>query len=266
VVSLKLDQELQLTDVFGDFYHEALVHPAMAALGPRGLKVLVIGGGDGGVATVALRYPIKEIVQVEIDQMVIDASKRFLPGMAAGYRDERHTLILGDALRWVSDQVTSAAYALSFDLCVIDTTDSPLKSIWTQKFFQDLKKIMAPHGTVVQNVGSQGDWLRSHKMVHSSVFKSYHIISCNTPDYPSPYFLALMTDTLDPFSVDWSWWSNLSIPTIYYHPTLHAALFALPRETHIFYSDPDMEWNPYDADRVQALSKELKKATASGEL
>ena len=49
--ALFLDDELQVTDIYGDFYHEAMVHLAMAQLGPHGRRVLVLGGTESIVWT-----------------------------------------------------------------------------------------------------------------------------------------------------------------------------------------------------------------------
>jgi len=253
--ALFLDSELQLTSVYGDFYHEGHVHPAMAALGTRGKRVLVIGGGDGGVSTLALKYPIEELIQVEIDEMVTNASKQFMPGFSQGWKDPRATLIIGDAVQWVK----SADAEKKFDLCVIDTTDTPLKSVWSVDFYTNLKKLLNPHGAVLQNVGSMGDWLKEHLDFHKQVFKNVHVVSVNTPEYPSPYLLHFMTDELDPFTVDWKWWSSLEIPTIYYQPSTHAGLFELPLETKRYYTEPGTPWDPYDAARLRKMAKAAKK-------
>ena len=37
--------------------------------------------------------------------------------------------------------------------------------------------------------------------------------------------------------VNWTWWTSLNISTIYYHPGLHDALLAIPRETIDSYVD-----------------------------
>ena len=118
----------------------------------------------------------------------------------------------------------------SFDLCIIDSTDDPLGSPWSMEFFQNLKTLLAPHGAVVQNIGSQMDELRDFRKMHV-VFQRRYIINCNSPDYPSPYFAALLTEELNLHDVDWAWWSSLNISTIYYHPTLHGALLSVPQET-----------------------------------
>merc|ERR1711879_81168 len=109
----------------------------MAALGPRGRRVLVVGAGDGGVARLLLRYPVELVVQVEIDEVVVNASRQFFPHFAESYDDPRHLLVVGDAIQWVRNH-SKDRYKSSrrrgpgagsgrsglFDLCVIDTTDN----------------------------------------------------------------------------------------------------------------------------------------------
>ncbi|CAE7216797.1 speE [Symbiodinium sp. KB8] len=246
--ALFLDEELQLTNVFGDFYHEALVHPAMAALGRRGRRVLVIGAGDGGVATALLRYPqVEKVIQVEIDETVPEVAQEFLPEIAAGYQDPRHELVIMDGVLWV--EANHVEMRGSFDLCIIDSTDDPLGSQWSVKFFQNLQALVGPHGAVVQNIGSQMDELDDFRKLHVG-FQNRYLINCNTPDYPSPYFIAFLTEKLSPHDVNWTWWTSLNISSVYFHPTIHAALLSAPRETIQLYLE-GMGWQPHDASRCR---------------
>merc|ERR1712194_392693 len=68
-----------------------------------------------------------------------------------------------------------------------------------------------------------------------SVWKQVHVLSTHIPEYPSPYFLGLCVDQIDPLAVDWNEWDS-EVETIYYHPSLHQQLFTLPRETEQFFT------------------------------
>eukprot|EP00933_Yihiella_yeosuensis_P076832 TRINITY_DN8679_c0_g2_i2.p1 TRINITY_DN8679_c0_g2~~TRINITY_DN8679_c0_g2_i2.p1 ORF type:complete len:642 (-),score=107.79 TRINITY_DN8679_c0_g2_i2:676-2601(-) len=270
-VMLYLDGELQLTSEFGDFYHEATVHPVMAALGQRGKRVLIIGAGDGGVASVVLQYPgVQEVVQVEIDDRVVANAKKYLPHHARGYSDERHTLIIGNAAKWVGGEQALKKYKGLFDFCIIDTTDDPLNSPFNEDFFKNLRALLAPHGAVAESINSQGFWLEDFREIHADVFDKLHILSCYTPDFPSPYLLTVLTasgaDALDLNSVDWNWWSSLNIPTIYYQPTLHSALLSAPAESQGNYVK-GKEWVVHDARHVKrfyrAKERQKKKKNVS---
>eukprot|EP00933_Yihiella_yeosuensis_P013777 TRINITY_DN1260_c0_g3_i2.p1 TRINITY_DN1260_c0_g3~~TRINITY_DN1260_c0_g3_i2.p1 ORF type:complete len:645 (+),score=77.85 TRINITY_DN1260_c0_g3_i2:109-2043(+) len=246
---LELDEELQLTSEFGDFYHEALVHPIMAALGKRGKRVLIIGAGDGGVASNVLHYPDVEVTQVEIDIGVIEASYKYLP-YAHAFKHPRLKLLIADAVQWVFNMSNSSTDIGTFDLVVMDTTDNPLASPWSLKFFRALKTLLAPHGAIIQNIGSQ-EVVEDFRKLHVQVFPKLNLINCNNPDYPSPYLLAVMTEGLNLETVDWEWWSSLNIPTMYYHPTMHSALLAVPKESQDVYIDGH-EWEAHDLDFIEA--------------
>lgn len=64
---------------------------------PNPKRVCVIGGGDGGVLReIAKHTGVEEIIICELDEMVIDVSKKFLPNMASGFADKRVKVQIGD--------------------------------------------------------------------------------------------------------------------------------------------------------------------------
>ena len=77
-------------------YQEMMAHiPLFAHPNPE--KVLVIGGGDGGILREVAKHPgVKEIYICEIDADVIEYSKKYLPGLAKGYDDPRVTVKVMD--------------------------------------------------------------------------------------------------------------------------------------------------------------------------
>lgn len=93
---LVLDGVIQVTERDEFSYQEMIAHiPLYAHPNPK--KVLVIGGGDGGVLReVAKHDSVEEIVICEIDGEVIDVSKKYLPSLAVGYEDPRVTVKVMD--------------------------------------------------------------------------------------------------------------------------------------------------------------------------
>jgi spermidine synthase len=79
--ALVLDGALQTTEADEFCYHEMLVHPALCAH-PAPRRVLVVGGGDGGALRHVLMHPVELAVHVEIDEMVVQTCRTWLPGMA----------------------------------------------------------------------------------------------------------------------------------------------------------------------------------------
>jgi spermidine synthase len=93
---LVLDGVIQVTERDEFAYQEMMAHiPLFAHPNPE--KVLVIGGGDGGILREVAKHPgVKEIFICELDADVIEYSKKYLPGLAKGYDDPRVTVKVMD--------------------------------------------------------------------------------------------------------------------------------------------------------------------------
>ena len=80
---LVLDGIVQLTQRDNHIYHEMLAHvPLMAHA--RAKRVLIIGGGDGGTLKEILKYPVRQVVMVELDKDIVALSKRYFPEVSNG--------------------------------------------------------------------------------------------------------------------------------------------------------------------------------------
>ncbi|CAB4280822.1 unnamed protein product [Prunus armeniaca] len=91
-----LDGALQLTEKDECAYQEMITHlPLCSIQNPN--KVLLIGGGDGGILREISRHSsVQQIDICEIDTMLIDVYKKYFPGIAIGYEDPRVTLHVKD--------------------------------------------------------------------------------------------------------------------------------------------------------------------------
>ena len=86
---LVIDGALMITERDESNYHETLVHTTLNYL-PDARRVLVIGGGDGGTVTQLLKHPnLREIVWVEIDEVVLRFARQFFPHLAKAQSDPR---------------------------------------------------------------------------------------------------------------------------------------------------------------------------------
>jgi len=116
---LVLDGVVQVTEKDEMAYQEMITHIPMFAH-PNPEYGLIVGGGDGGVIREMLKHPsIKNVTICEIDQMVIDVSKRFLPSVASMWDDARVTLHRGDAAEYIKRPECIG----KFDVIVSDTSD-----------------------------------------------------------------------------------------------------------------------------------------------
>lgn len=140
-------------------YHEMIVHPA-AQLSKKLKNVLVIGGGDGGTIRELFKYnSIESVTMVEIDEAVINASKKFLNTMNIEFGNPKLKLIVGDGIEFVKK-----ANAEVYDLVIVDGSDpiGPAKGLFTKEFYADCARTLTADGLLV----TQGE----SPMFHTSTF------------------------------------------------------------------------------------------------
>ncbi|NDC36977.1 MAG: polyamine aminopropyltransferase [Proteobacteria bacterium] len=142
---LYLNNSLQFSSRDEYRYHEALVHPGLAAL-PSPKRVLILGGGDGMAAREALRYEsVQEVVLVDLDAAMTELFK----GSSLTSELNQHSLtspklqvVNTDAFEWVRNYSGAP-----FDFVVIDFPDPTHYSIgklYTTRFYTALRKSMSP--------------------------------------------------------------------------------------------------------------------------
>jgi spermidine synthase len=141
--ALFLDRLMMTTEKDEFIYHELLTHvPASRIDGPQ--RALIIGGGDGGIARELCKYSsIKEVIVAEIDGMVIDASRKYLPTIACGFDDPRVKIQLGDGAAFVASQPDR-----SFDLVLVDSTEpiGPGITLYKEKFYKECCRVLKDGG------------------------------------------------------------------------------------------------------------------------
>ncbi|MBC7801621.1 MAG: polyamine aminopropyltransferase [Gemmatimonadaceae bacterium] len=148
---LALDGAIQITEADEFVYQEMLAHVPLLAHGAAH-RVLIIGAGDGGVLRRVLQHQTtKQAVMVEIDGEVIRLSKEFLPGIGGdAWTDPRAEVIVGDGIAYAA-----AAASAYFDVIIVDSTDpsGPGEALFTDAFYADCARILAPGGLVVNQCG-----------------------------------------------------------------------------------------------------------------
>lgn len=122
----------------GEFqYHEPMVHPAMCCH-PNPKRVLVIGGGDGGILREVLKYPsVVNVHFAELDETVVRFSAKYLAKINGGaFADPRVTTSFGDGRAFVEE------HPGEFDIVIMDMTDpfGPSRMLYTKEFYQLVKR------------------------------------------------------------------------------------------------------------------------------
>ena len=134
---LLLDGVTQVVTANEWMYHEPMVHPAML-LHPHPEEVVVIGGGDGGMAREVLKHPsVKTLWQVDIDGAVYEFSAKHLPQVSQGSLHHPKTR------RVVQDgRAFLEAHPGAFDVVLMDMTDpfGPAKFLYTLEFFEIVRR------------------------------------------------------------------------------------------------------------------------------
>ncbi|KAH0662142.1 hypothetical protein KY290_028089 [Solanum tuberosum] len=82
-------------------------------------QVLIVGGGMGFTLREVLRYPsVEKVDLVEIDDMVVNASRKYFPDIAKGYEDPRATLYVEDGNAFVKNTAPG-----TYDAIIVDSSD-----------------------------------------------------------------------------------------------------------------------------------------------
>src|SRR4029079_7488090 len=85
---MMLDGVVQLSTKDEFVYHEMMAHVPLFAHG-KAKRVLIVGGGDGGVLREVLKHPeVKAATLCEIDRGVIDLCRLHFPDISAGAYDD----------------------------------------------------------------------------------------------------------------------------------------------------------------------------------
>ncbi len=147
---LILDGVFQLTTRDEFVYHEMMAHVPLSAL-EEPQKVLIIGGGDGGVLREVLQHPsVTQATLVEIDQNVIDTSIAYYPEIGArAFADKRSNVVITDGRKFVAD-----AHA-EYDVVISDSSEpiGPSAVLHTPDFFAACKNALKPGGIFVTQSG-----------------------------------------------------------------------------------------------------------------
>jgi len=149
---LALDGIIQ-TSLADEFvYHDLMTHVPLCGVARPARRVLIVGGGDGGVLREVLRHDeVERVVMVEIDRVVVDLCAKYL-GINGNYDDPRAELVIADAAAWVR---SGAARDLPFDVVIVDSTDpiGPGEILFDDAFHADLVACMADDGVMVRQAG-----------------------------------------------------------------------------------------------------------------
>lgn len=231
---LVLDEAVMFTDKNEFVYHEMLgLVPVFAHKNPE--RILIIGGGDGGVVRECLKNPfVKHIDLVEIDRKVVDVSMEFFPSIACRLKDEKVTVMAEDGIKYLKNVEGDNKY----DVILIDSTDpvGPAEGLFTREFYESGKSALKEGGIFVAQTESP---FFKEKLISdiNKIYRDIYPVTClyyaMIPVYPSGLWSFTAGSKLyDPRTVNSVYdgfdFSSEKMGLKYYSPEVHASSFILP--------------------------------------
>ncbi|EMG46095.1 SPE4 Spermine synthase SPE4 [Candida maltosa Xu316] len=233
---LVLNGIIQCTEKDEFAYQELITHlPIMSHPSPK--KVLVIGGGDCGVIRELIKHvedgTVEEITMVEIDDMVIKLSTKFLPEMAKYHNHPKLNLIIDDGFAFLKNSVEK------YDVIITDSSDpddGPAEEFFQINYFKLLLNALNEKGIVImqssENIWLNLEYLKSLKTKASTVFNNVKYCQCYMPSYTSGQLglIIATTDSSKDFTHPLRSFSREKESKLfkYYNEQVHCMSFVLP--------------------------------------
>ncbi|HUN50002.1 MAG TPA: polyamine aminopropyltransferase [Candidatus Sulfotelmatobacter sp.] len=228
---LVLDGICQTTERDEFIYHEMMVHVPLFAHGAA-RRVLIVGGGDGGILEEVLKHPVERVVLVEIDAEVIAVAREWLAAVCGqAFADPRLALIVGDGARYAAETTER------FDVVIVDSSDpiGPAEVLFAGPFYGACRRCLAPGGIMVNQNGVpflQPEELRNACRQLKPIFphSGFYVVpvptyygGCMALAWAAAHDLASQSPAEIAARA-----ARLALPLRYYNPAVHAAAFALP--------------------------------------
>jgi spermidine synthase len=223
---LFLNGNLQFSSADEYRYHEALVHPPMAAT-PAARRVLILGGGDGLALREVLKYRnVQHVTLVDLDPKMTSLADSFKPlGVLNhhSFKDPRVTVVNADAMIWLEQGRDR------FDTAIIDFPDPSsfaLGKLYTTRFYRLLRTRLAPDAAISVQSGSplyarQSFWC----IVRTMEAAGLHVRPYQTT-VPSFGVWGFALARMQPFDAP----KHVDVPVRFLDNASLAAMFVFPRD------------------------------------
>nr|AIZ03432.1 spermidine synthase [Mayetiola destructor] len=232
--TLVLDGVIQCTEK-DEFSYQEMISFIPLCIHPNPENVLIVGGGDGGVAREVVKHPgVKTVHQVEIDGRVVELSKQFLPNMACGFDSPKVTLTVGDGFEFMKQ------HSGQFDVIITDSSDpvGPAESLFQEPYFVLMKNALKPNGIICSQGGSYWIDLKHVKSTLDHCRKQFAVVGyavTSVPSYPCGqigFVIGSLNPSVDLKKPHWTFsdteLDNMNVK--YYSSENHRAAFdSIPR-------------------------------------
>jgi spermidine synthase len=190
-----------------------------------------VGGGDGGTLREVLRHDcVTEAVLCEIDEEVVNASRKYLPSVAVGLNHPRAKVHIGDGVEFIRNSEPA-----SYDVIIIDSTDpiGPGVGLFSGDFYKSVKKAVRKGGIVMAQCESPWENGIDLGKVYGNLkaaFSNVYSMTGTIPTYPFGYWSwGFASDETHPYeSIQVDRAKAIERGTKYYNRSIHKGAFAIP--------------------------------------
>ena len=209
-------------------YHEMLAHvPMCTHRDPK--NVLIVGGGDGGVAREILRHEDVKVDLVELDEEVVKVSKEYFPKVG-DWENSRLNLVIESGMEFIAKAADQ-----SYDIVIVDATDPGAISneLFEATFYAQVNRVLKADGLVAVQGGSYWMDLEGHKRILETVGRPFWIaMPYSYPMYSYPgtnWNFILASKKYHPTADIVLQRADLLEGLQYYTSDIQRAAFAVPR-------------------------------------
>jgi len=207
-------------------YQEMISHLALCShKNPK--NVVCIGGGDGGVIREVCKHDsVEKITLCEIDKLVCESSKKYLPHMSSSFDDKRVEFYYDDGCEFIRQRKKE------FDIIIVDSSDplGPAEVLFQKEFYKTCAEGLKEGGILITQ--AESIWLdlkliSNMKNFIKEIFEHVEYSNITIPTYPS--------GTIGFFVCNNSKSSKIPVRKIdeekcsYYNEEIHQASFVLPK-------------------------------------
>ncbi len=234
--ALLLNGRVHRCQLDGATHHEILAHPALITH-PNPKRVLILGGGAGGVLREVLRHPgVERVVLLEPDPALVHHARKHLPDWSSGaFEDPRTRLIHSEVRTWLQ-----APGEAPFDVIIADLPEpldgGPAARAFTREAFEAVNALLASDGIFACGAGpaalTRPDLLAAIRATAKAVFPIVRTATVLLTTTLEPRAVVLASKKLDPTALDEAAVAERmearSLFTRRYTARLHPALFEEP--------------------------------------
>lgn len=218
---LVIDGVTQLTEWDEYIYHEMLAHVPLH-IHPDPQRVLIIGGGDGGLLREVSRHPnVQKVTMVEIDPEVARMAKDWLPTVATAFDHPKANVLFVDGKDFLESESNQ------YDVILVDSTDpvGPAVKLFEPGFYQLAASRLSQPGLFACQSESIHFHLDKVREVQKNLRKSFNRVDFFTaciPTYPGNLWtFSVASNELDIRSEP----SRSKVSGKYYAEDVHRAAF-----------------------------------------